>query len=667
MKLDALKSQSKLALWLDFRTGSLQDKSGNNNHANYVSGAVSFANGKYGKGLKVGPNGLIRVLDSASMRYTACTMIAFFESGSQKVNQRFLSHRTSTTRLDFYYSSNLIGTYNGSTTSSIATSPFSANMVGVKVDSVLTRPRAYMNGSFVGEMSAAIAMGTGTIDAYIGNFYTGASNQNHDGIIYGIVIINTTDVSDEDINQIYNEWYAAKGAGDPKATNFSFPVKEQTDATLVCHLDAAAKRSDNYYTDLSGNGNHGRSQGVLTERASPFGRFARFNGVRGLVGMGAMNAKTSLSLGTNDFTYGGWFNTGNLAQTYFLAGAYSSTPIIFMAITNAGAISYRLHDGTTNLESNYAAGLRANSIHHIVFSVSRALNSLYIYLDGALVSTVDISTITGSLTTANEFLLGANNSYAVPTNSNSTIGFKEFRLYNGKALSATEISRWYSEYAAKPVFNLRMEQVAPTLANVTSGKLSNTPFTVATGTWRVTQDANKKKWIESVVAGIAYMSSPNMYGTCVYRVYKGRDGNVLKVLFAANVIGDDSTAGQNAYGFLITSGERIGLLESTAGVSAYLNYTQTIITNNVDYYVFVTNRKSDGQKAIYAKGGTAFPRVTLCDVTGGTGTNPIIDNTTTTSKYACLALNPDDKAAYLGWYPGVLTVAQMEEVISKNP
>jgi hypothetical protein len=202
-----------------------------------------------------------------------------------------------------------------------------------------------------------------------------------------------------------------------------------------------------------------------------------------------MNAKADLSIGTNDFSLGGWINTSTLAGGY-LFSAYSTTPIIYLALAASGAFEARYHDsGAVNVSANTSTGLvRANEWHHLVLVGDRD-GLMQIYLDGVSVGNVSIAAgAANSLTTLNALMIGANNSYLAPGGFFNG-AYQDFRFYNGKALSATEIKNWYLEYADKPVLQAQPEYWLPTLANVTAGALSNTGFEVVTGSYKVSQDS----------------------------------------------------------------------------------------------------------------------------------------------------------------------------------
>ena len=166
-------------------------------------------------------------------------------------------------------------------------------------------------------------------------------------------------------------------------------------------------------------------------------------------------------------------------------------------------------------------------------------------------------------------------------------------------------------------------------------------------------DGNDKV-IECTTAGVLYHESQQAYGTFEWDIYKGGASNSLNVLFTADTIGAASATGQDANGFFFNADERMGLVASVNGNGATPAYTATAYADNNAWYKIRYTRRYDGSFTMYIKGG-AFTDWTLIDVSGGTGTNPITNNNTTTSKYVVLDLDAGDKVANLKFYNGVMT------------
>jgi len=190
----------------------------------------------------------------------------------------------------------------------------------------------------------------------------------------------------------------------------------------------------------------------------------------------------------------------------------------------------------------------------------------------------------------------------------------------------------------------------PTLANVTAGRLSNTDFSVLTGSYKISQDANKKKWIECVTAGVAYAPMTYAEATWLFELNKP-DGTIPRIGFMASVAGDETATGQNAYWVLETNAELIGMKESVAGSASFKNSTAAGYTPVATDHKIPISRTSAGVFTLYIQLNGVWTSV---DMSGGTGTNPFTDTTTTTSRYMILDLDAGDKVRPLGIFQGVL-------------
>jgi len=162
-----------------------------------------------------------------------------------------------------------------------------------------------------------------------------------------------------------------------------------------------------------------------------------------------------------------------------------------------------------------------------------------------------------------------------------------------------------------------------------------------------------KKWIENVVAGVAYTKSLQAYGTWIFNLYKGADANACNIAFAATTTSPFTAENR----FRVADDESISILVNGATKMATV---ASYIAINTKYSIAVTKRY-DGQFTLYIKGG-AYTVWTLVDVAGGTGTNPVTDNTVTTSKYFIFDGDAGDKISEPIFYEGVLTLAQLQSM-----
>ena len=184
------------------------------------------------------------------------------------------------------------------------------------------------------------------------------------------------------------------------------------------------------------------------------------------------------------------------------------------------------------------------------------------------------------------------------------------------------------------------------VAAVSAGLLEDTGWTVNSGTWKVSTDTingNKVKVFECVTAGVLYLpinlfmtAEDAAYGTWKWWFLKGGDANTSYLDLISD--GTAATAQNNGYQFVVGINEQI-LLRSTNGIGAFNLFVtaNSYLSNNTWYEVKVT-RRYDGQFTAYLDG-------TLIDVSGGSGSNPVVDTTYKVSNYVTLDFDAGDKIA----------------------
>ena len=170
--------------------------------------------------------------------------------------------------------------------------------------------------------------------------------------------------------------------------------------------------------------------------------------------------------------------------------------------------------------------------------------------------------------------------------------------------------------------------------------------------------------LDCTSSGIAYKENTNAYGQVFDGVIKkGNDINDINLLFLSDSI-DGWVGAWNGYGLQFNSVEEIVLWKKTAPVS-FTNLFRTAasyILNNTDYRILIWRNSildefvtgATGTFVVYIQGKnypiteTAYTtpnlsEMELVDVSGGTGTNPITDNTYTSSTYLVTDLDTGDK------------------------
>jgi len=159
---------------------------------------------------------------------------------------------------------------------------------------------------------------------------------------------------------------------------------------------------------------------------------------------------------------------------------------------------------------------------------------------------------------------------------------------------------------------------------------------------------NKTKYLECVTNGIIALPSNQAYGSWELDLYKGADGNNIEIL----PISSTNYIKGAAYDFNIKSNEGIDFLKSDG--TNYIVLTRTISSyiQNFTWYRIRITRTISGVFTVYILGGT-FTTWTLVSTTGGSGTNPVTDNTYQTSNYFVLDIDAGDRIANIQLVNGI--------------
>ncbi len=645
--LERLKREGKLAGWWDFRKTSLLDQSGNGNHLT-VGGVPSWKLGKFGYEGMTGKNAAVFLIaGSASMAIQTGTLIVFGEDLASDNQFSRLFYRTTDIDIDMRKTSSQIG-FN----SSLA----SLNYIGLKcvASRFANGEKAdfFNNGVFSGSTAATVTIGATNAQASLGNRASGTNAQINKSI--AVAVLANVKLTNQEISQLYDELMAEHGASLVEIQNTEYSVPKVTDSTLVCHIDGGDK-AGNIAPDLSGNGNNGTvSAGVGISRHPVFGEAMKSNGANfNGINLGAGNVGTR-DMGTGSFTYGGWFRyNDSTINNQYLFSLYSAYPLTHILVTNANSIAPRIgYDAGHNVAGAVTVALIPGNWYHMALSIDRVGNTMQFYLNGvATGAAIDISALAGlSMSSGNNWWIGA----SAAALAGSTANYKDCRIYKSKALSAAEIKEWYNHFATKPTYKLMSKNLTPTLANVTSGKIGNSPFTVNTGTWKVSENTDNSKSIEGVALGSAYRTSKSAFGTWIFKINKTNTATNSVVRFIATTMGVYS--GTNERGYYIT-------FNATESFKIYRNAGSGTITQlgltadayaalSTDYWIAVS-RDATGVFKAYIKGG-AFTNWTLMITTAA-------DLTYTASSYLVLEENANVGTKYTSvrHYQGVLDLSTL--------
>ena len=139
------------------------------------------------------------------------------------------------------------------------------------------------------------------------------------------------------------------------------------------------------------------------------GNVLNFDGVNDYLTIPGSKAG-SLNPGTSDFTIEVWAEIPADANTnYRILAKRPNNLQGYELLLNANVVGMFYGDGTNYVQPIFAHGKSAGTYHHFAFVVDRVTNSeIRIYVDGVLLGTQDISTVTGDPSNTDDFDVGTN-------------------------------------------------------------------------------------------------------------------------------------------------------------------------------------------------------------------------------------------------------------------
>lgn len=398
------------------------------------------------------------------------------------------------------------------------------------------------------------------------------------------------------------------------------------EGVLVLYHDYRA----GHMQDLSGNGNHGTATGMNWQD----------NGLRALSAGGRVDVADSASLqiapeGT--VFYGGFI--ANQASNIFLISKRDAGGTNYEMYINASQVV--LYDGTNH---------RARAGTFVTGSCCLAINFAdgeagEIFVNGSSVGTLTgasaISTDNAPLKICNNFASGTGDNRQNTTRVIIIVNRKLTTAEHAALYSEIHAMRWPSKPQARDPGNYEWVSgwTAKEIANVAPvNYVPGTPFIVDTGAYKVaveTISGKRYKVLECTNDGIVRLNmnethdgkTDNAYGTWEFWMAKGGAAMVPRVYFIAN-----TAAGATGY-HLYSNGAANNIILYETGVGAKFTSANDTIVPGV-WNLYKITRGAAGEFTVYLNGVA---------VVASTGTNPVTDNTTTTSEYMVFDFDAGDK------------------------
>ena len=456
----------------------------------------------------------------------------------------------------------------------------------------------------------------------------------------------------EEMSQLYEEILQEAFIGDLPKRNFRLPENVAgNEDNLVGGWNMDIKGSIVY--DVV-NGNNAVVTGSLMSINGVFGRAVNTNNGTGYLVV-PDNADLTFGDGTSDsaFSVEAWIRMEDATNFRIVEKVVDANNREYsLSVSGADKIGFILYDNAFTSYIGVAYDTAITSLEgkwiHVIgtYDGSGIAGGLKLYLNG--VDSGDATSDSGDYTAMHNLVAPFNIGRITTTVAKGDID--TVKVYN-KELTQTEVTALYQKGAKKLNYRNTFEDAPVTVAaSVASGEVGG--FKVATGTWKISDDGTDK-WLENVTAGIAYIEIPQAFGTFQWDAYH-KDGSTTYIMPIANVAGAWNASGQTAYSYSIRNDEVLVLQYYSEGGSATLMATAAGYVANDTKYSFRMTRRYDGTFTLYVKGG-AYEVWTQIVIPGGSGTNPVIELSTITSKYFVVDLDAGDKISNIKFWEGVVT------------
>jgi hypothetical protein len=454
----------------------------------------------------------------------------------------------------------------------------------------------------------------------------------------GAVLATNRALTADEHYQVYEELRAMTWPNKTWSRNIG-QVCIDPDATgLVAAYDMHP--CDGVVKDLSGNGNDGTINGPVFENTEIGGSMATADGEAHYIDCG--DGFRSLT----DVTVSFLIKVKSVPDIRWAINYYESTIDewgLYISSVSSDLVSFSIFDDIDNANALlYTTQVPTNVYHNVVIQMDSLENKLWINseLVGSGVFASDYwSSLAGNLYINNR-------SSALSANS-TPCNISNVQIFN-RALSQSEITQLYN--CGAQAVNFKTDYgVCESVAAETSGELSNSPFRIESGSFKISTDTiggDTCKVIECVTAGVCQVPAAYFFGDETQAAHGSFEwwmlkdaASVSRVAFIGSQNTEPAATGFDGYSFRVTIDEAVRLYKYTNGSSALLFTTSDGFFSTTLWSKIKITRSSDGEF-------TGYINDTLIDVSGGSGTNPITDTTYTTSKYIVLDLDAGDKIAY---------------------
>jgi len=587
--IDTLKAEGALVMFHDYRNRNFNDLSGNSNDGTPTD--VAFT----GQGINYpASTSDVSVADSSELQLTAGTLIVFNKQGFTKhVNlPRLISKRDGGgTNWDWFLSGTTdLGFFDGASSRTLTTNFAGKKYVAINFTNGGT-PEGFSDGVSDGNYSGTVSISTDNAAVTIGNISvtSGSLLQSLSSALIVNRVLTATEHS-----QLYGELMAIKWPTKPTTISNAGLKVDASEAGLVGGWNM--KPQGNQIIDQSTAGNDGTINGTVKHESTPLGDSLVFDGVTGFVDVG--------STGQTVKSVGFWVNPVTTTEDFM-----------------------DLDGGTHTIEASGGT------------VTATGFASPTIYVDGIVGSTIVaglwqyifVTTATGF--TASDLDIGKETIFL----EGSMIMPELFSDEKSAAFVTTKYNEgkqalWKSDWGLNE-----------SVSTSTAGFLENSPFTIQSGTWKVSMDTingQDVKVAECTVAGVIsvptshFQQTPNEGAFGEWELYFNKaDASALNIQFISS---SDVFASSNGYRVALQTDEACDLEEVATGTPTALFTSAAAAFTAATWTRLNVPRTNVGAFTVKLDG---------TNVTAATGSNPVTDTTFETSTHILIDADAGDKIA----------------------
>ncbi len=479
-----------------------------------------------------------------------------------------------------------------------------------------------------GQLLATVTWTAGGTNPDISVGYGADIDMSSGGTTLAWALLDNVSVDDATLLGLMSELLRTPGAGEPKCEGFVYPVPSPEDSVVFYGGHAAGE----VMPDLSGHGYAGIATAMTRDRGNVLE--AMRHGQSSVYGTSA----TIAEMGASEMTFEVLFKPNGTPSSWAYLVNLGSRGGIFL---QGGAMYIRF--GINGLSTLDTGVVYQNDMIHLVYTWKSGEKQT-VYLNGQSVAQ-STNVESASLAAVTSFATGLYSGGTYPIHSVYFMGLRNYRM------TAAQVAARHAKIAGLCRFTSSSGRSCPSLVNQMAGSaLSNTPYRVFSGTWKVSEDTSGRKWLQAVSAGSLSRRARGAFGTWVYRFNFPSLASETSFGFVASASGPYSA--YQGYCTYIWPDASFGVLRCNGGGSAAIIQTSAgALTAGTEYLAAVT-RDPMGIFKLYLK-----------PVASGTWT--LLGTSTASTAYATPNLHTiylsvgGDKITDIRHYQGVLDASTL--------